>query len=219
VWALTRADARAVEDIAGRRAEVLPLGLPADAFVDEVTPRTSGEVLLVGAMDSTFNRDAAVHFVRDIYPALASISSVRFTVIGGALPSDIADFAERPNVEIAGHVLDLKPRLSRAGCLVVPLRFAGGIRIRILFAMAAGLPVVCSPIAIEGMGFEPGRDVLVANTPAEYRVHIQRILDDPGFAVRIAQAARERVWRAYGPDARGPGLRAFVARAIREGAS
>jgi glycosyltransferase involved in cell wall biosynthesis len=102
---------------------------------------------------------------------------------------------------------------------VVPLRFAGGIRIRILYAMAAGLPVVCSPVAVEGMGFEAGRHVLVAETPAEYRRHVERLLGDRAFALGIARAARERVWEAHGPETRGAGLRAFVGRAMGEGAS
>jgi len=70
VWALTQSDADEVLAIAGRPADVVPFGLPASAFVDEVTPRDSREVLWVGAMHSAFNRDAMVHFVRDIHPAL-----------------------------------------------------------------------------------------------------------------------------------------------------
>jgi glycosyltransferase involved in cell wall biosynthesis len=214
VWALTQADADAVAAIAARRAEVLPFGLAADAFVDEPAPRTSREVLLVGAMQSAFNRDAIDHFVRDIHPALASISGARFTVVGGALPSEVASFAHEPGVEITGHANDIRPFLARAACLLVPLRFAGGIRIRILCAMAAGLPVVCSPVAVEGMGLDAGRHVLVAASPAEYRAHVERLLADPGFAQGIARAARERVWKAFGPGARGPGLVAFVERAM-----
>lgn len=216
VWALTQSDADAVAAVAQRRADVLPFGLAADAFVDEPAPRASREVLLVGAMQSAFNRDAIDHFVRDIHPALASIPGVGFVVVGGALPPEVASFARAPGVEIAGHASDIRPFLARAACLVVPLRFAGGIRIRILYAMAAGLPVVCSPAAVEGMGLEPGRHVLVASSPAEYRAHVERVMADPGFALGIARAARERVWKAHGPEARGPGLRAFVERAMGE---
>ncbi len=215
VWALTQRDADDVHAIAGRRADVLPLGLPEPAFVD-ATARTSREVLLVGAMHSAFNRDAIVHFVRDIHPALKSLPGVRFTVVGGALPPEIAGFANEENVSVPGHAPDIAPYLQRAACMVVPLRFGGGIRIRILYAMAAGLPVVCSPRAIEGMGFEPGREVLVAHSPGEYRAHVERLLEDPAFALQLARAAQERVRSAHGPDARGSRLRAFAERAMGE---
>jgi glycosyltransferase involved in cell wall biosynthesis len=178
--------------------------------------RTSRAVLLLGAMHSSFNRDAINHFVRDIHPALASLPGVRFTIVGGSLPPEVAAFANAPGVDVTGHARDIKPYLERAACMVVPLRFAGGIRIRILHAMAAGLPVVCSPVAVEGMGFEAGRHVLVAGTPSEYRAHVQRLFDDPAFALDLAREARERVWRAHGPHARGPGLRSFVERAMGE---
>lgn len=219
VWALTRRDADLVQRIAGRTADVLPLGLSDEAFVREPHPRTSREVLLLGAMRSAFNRDAMGYFVRDIHPALASLSGVRFTVVGGVLPPEVASFAQAPGVEITGHASDINPYLARAACMVVPLRFAGGIRIRILYAMAAGLPVVCSPVAVEGMGFEPGREVLVASTPEQYRAHLQRLFDDPAGALEIARRARDRVWTAHGPDARGPGLRSFVERAMGDRAS
>jgi glycosyltransferase involved in cell wall biosynthesis len=205
-----------VREMAGRDADVLPLGLAPEAFVDDFTPRTSNEVLLVGAMHSAFNRDAIDHFVRDIHPALASLPGVRFTIVGGPLPPEVAEFARAPGVDVPGHAPNLRPYFERAACLVVPLRFAGGIRIRILHAMAAGLPVVCSPVAIEGMDVEAGRHVLVARTPQEYRAHVERILVDKAFAQGLARAAREQVGRVHGPDARGPGLRAFVERALEE---
>ena len=216
VWALTQRDADEVSAIAGRRAEVLPLGLESSAFHGELEPRASREVLLVGAMHSAFNRDAAVHFVRDIHPAIASLPGLRVTMVGGDLPPEIAGFAAMPGVEIPGHASDIGPYLRRAACMVVPLRFAGGIRIRILYAMAAGLPVVCSPVAVEGMGLKPGGDVLVATTPDEYRSHIQRLFDNPSYGLQIAHASREKVWNLHGPAVRGPGLRAFVGRAMSE---
>ncbi|HXV13406.1 MAG TPA: glycosyltransferase, partial [Candidatus Krumholzibacteria bacterium] len=216
VWALTRRDADAVRALTGREAAVLPLGLAEEAFVAQPAPRSSREVLLMGAMHSAFNRDAIDHFVRDIHPALATLPGIRFTVVGGALPPEVATFASVPGVEVTGHARDINPYLERAACMVVPLRFAGGIRIRILHAMARGLPVVCSPVAVEGMGLEAGRHVLVAESPSEYRAHVQRVFDEPAFALDLARAARERVWSAHGPDARGPGLRAFVERAMGE---
>lgn len=219
VWTLTQRDADTVAAVAGRKADVMPVGLAAEFFVDEPAPRDSREVLLVGAMHSPFNRDAIDHFVEDIHPALSSIPGVRFTVVGGALPPEVAGFERAANVEITGHARDIRPYLQRAACLVVPLRFAGGIRIRILYAMAAGLPVVCSPVAVEGMGLEAGRHVLIAGSPAEYRGHVERLLDDRAFALGIARAARERVWRDHGPETRGPGLCAFVRGAMGENAS
>lgn len=212
VWALTGRDADAVRTMADTPVDVsvLPFGLPASSFVDARAARSSREVLFLGAMSAAFNRDAIGHFVRDIHPSLATLPDIRFSVVGGALPPEVAFFARRPGVSVIGHTTDPRGFLERAACLVVPLRFGGGLRIRILEAMAAGLPVVCSPLAVAGMGLEDGTHVLMAREAAEYRAQVARLLDDPAFALALAERARQRVWEAYGPDARGPGLRRWM---------
>ncbi len=208
VWALTADDARAVTRLSGgTEADVLPFGLPESAFVRETGARDSREVLFIGAMGAVFNRDALAHFVRDLHPALASIPGVRFTIVGGALPPEVGGFGSRPGVTVAGHTADPGVFLRRAACLLVPLRFGGGLRIRIIEAMAAGLPVVCSPVAVAGMELEEGREVLVARTPGEYRRWIELLLADPAFAARVAKDAREAAWQRFGPSARGEGIR------------
>ncbi len=214
ILALTTRDADAARALTAGNAqvEVLPFGLPAASFAPAAGPRASREVLFVGAMGAAFNRDALIHFARDLHPGLSAIEGIRFTVVGGELPPGLESFAGAPNVEVAGHARDLRAFLERAACLVVPLRYGGGLRIRIIEAMAAGLPVVASPAAVEGMALDAGQHVLVARTPADYRSHVARLLDDPQFAARLAARARDHAWRAYGPEARGPGLRACVER-------
>jgi glycosyltransferase involved in cell wall biosynthesis len=76
--------------------------------------------------------------------------------------------------------------------------------------MAAGVPVVASPVAIEGMDLEPEKHLLIALTPAEYRAQIERILNDPAFGSRLAEAARAHIYQTYGPDARSAGIRRLV---------
>jgi len=220
VWTLTGRDAGAVRELSGGRTEVgvMPFGIAASHFVAEPAPRTSREVLFMGAMGADFNRDALIHFVRDIYPAVATLPGVTVTVVGGALPPEVAGFADVPGVRVVGHAPDPRVHLATAACLVVPLRFGGGLRIRILEALAAGLPVVCSPVAVEGMGLEAGAHVLIARTPGEYRDHIARLVEDPASAAALAGRALARVRAAYGPETRGEGLRSWVARSIREGA-
>ena len=217
IWALTGHDAQAARKLSGDRADVrvLPFGLDESRFASDVHARTSREVLFMGALAAPFNRDALEYFARDIHPHLAGVDGIRFTVVGGSLPPALTYFGALRQVEVAGHARDVSPFLSRAACLIVPLRYAGGLRIRILEAMAAGLPVVASPAAIDGMALEPGRHVLVASKPAEYRAHIERLLDDPGYARSLAVAAQAHVRSTYGPTARSEGIRGLARTLIR----
>ena len=216
IWALTDRDAQTAKKLSGGRADVrvLPFGLRESQFAPHVHARDSREVLFMGALAAPFNRDAIEHFARDIYPHLAGLDGIRFTVVGGALPPSLAYFGALRHVEVAGHARDVSPFLARAACLVVPLRYGGGLRIRILEAMAAGIPVVASPVAIDGMALDPGRHVLVASKPAEYRARIERLFADPAAAAALARFAQAHARSTYGPTARSEGIRALVSARI-----
>lgn len=212
IWALTGRDALAAQTLAGGSTDVrvLPFGLRETQFAEHTGARNSREVLFMGAMGAAFNRDALEYFAREIHPLLADIDGIGFTVVGGALPESLRFFGALRHVEVAGHARDVSPFLSRCACLVVPLRYGGGLRIRILEAMAAGIPVVASPVAIEGMTIEPGRHVLVASSPAAYRAHIERIFADPAGVESLVKAAQAHVRSTYGPEARSVGIRGAV---------
>jgi glycosyltransferase involved in cell wall biosynthesis len=217
VLALPERDAEAVRKLTrgGTAVEVLPVGLAAPPGGD--TPPPAGghgnrEVLFMGALSAGFNRDALIHFVREIYPHLADERGVRFTVVGGALPREVRRFAALPGVEVVGRVRDVRPFLLRASCLVVPLRYGGGLRVRILEAMHWGLPVVCTPVAIAGMDFEPGRHFAQGGTGAELADRVRLLLGDAEAAQRMALAARERVSTRYGADEQGERLRKLMER-------
>jgi polysaccharide biosynthesis protein PslH len=213
VWALTARDADAVQKLSGGAAmtAVLPFGLREEQFVPVSGPRTSREILFLGALGAAFNRDALEHFAKDIHPLLAAIEGIHFTVVGGALPESLEFFGALRHVDVAGHARDVSPFFARCACLVVPLRYGGGLRIRIVEAMAAGVPVVASPVAIAGMTLEPGKHLLVAARPAEYRAQIERLLSDPAFARSMAGEAQAHIYRVYGPSARSEGIRGLVA--------
>jgi glycosyltransferase involved in cell wall biosynthesis len=217
IWALTARDADAAQKLSGGAADasVLPFGLREEQFAANPAARDSREVLFMGAMGAAFNRDALAYFAREIHPLLAGIDGIRFTVVGGALPGPLEFFGAFRNVDVAGHARDVAPFLARCACLVVPLRYGGGLRIRILEALAAGTPVVASPVAIEGMDLEPGRHVLVAATPAEYRAHIERIVSDPPYVTSLVRSAQAHIRNTYGPVARSAGIRGAVDALIR----
>jgi glycosyltransferase involved in cell wall biosynthesis len=213
ILALTERDAEAVRRIRGtnrtpaakgatmmsRGVGVLPVGLDIGSYRrGQPGPgRNPREVLFMGAMQATFNRDALEFFVRKVFPHLDDVEGIRVTVVGGALPPHLAYFGRDPRVDVTGRVPDVRSHLARAACLVVPLRFGGGLRIRILEAMMAGTPVVCTAVAIAGMPFEPGRDYLAADEPREIAAQIRRLLDDPALAEEISQNAAAAVERHY----------------------
>jgi glycosyltransferase involved in cell wall biosynthesis len=217
VWALTPRDADAVRRLSGGSATVavFPFGLAEPAFVSEPSPGGSGEVLFLGAMQAPFNRDAVIHLADDIGPALRDIPGLRLVIVGGALPPAASALAGEAGVEVVGHTPEPGIYLKRAECLIVPLRYGGGLRIRIIEALAAGLPVVCSPVAVAGMDLD--EVVLLAANAGEYRAHIARLLADPAFRATVARRGIEAARARYGPKTRIDGVRGLVFAALTVG--
>jgi glycosyltransferase involved in cell wall biosynthesis len=207
VLALTERDADAVRKLSRGRAEVdvLPFGLDPERFAGGEERRR--EVLFMGALQAPFNRDALEYLAREIYPLMDDVDDFQLTIVGGALPPALSYLERDRRVTVVGRVVDVRPYLHRAACIVIPLRFGGGLRIRTLEAMMSGLPVVCSTVAVAGMDFEPDRDYLLADSPADTAAAIRRLLEDPVLAERIAESARERASRMYGAVAQTRALR------------
>ena len=202
VWAVTEPDKKTVEAICrdSCSVKIIPFGVDTDFHAPSGMRRNRDELIFVGDTRTAVNRDALEYFAHKIYPHLQDIDGLSITIVGGNLPSELRYFGLQPEVEIVSDVADVRPYLHRASCLVVPVRFGGGLAVQILEAMAAELPVVCSGVALVGMPFEPEEELLRADSPEEYARQIGRILGDPAFARRIAEAARQRVRERFGLD-------------------
>jgi glycosyltransferase involved in cell wall biosynthesis len=202
ILVLTSRDREMVKDLAapGTDVSILPFGLDLDRYVPANVERNRNEVLFLGAMEAVFNRDALDFFARRVHPLLEDEKDLRIMIVGGELPPGLEYFADSPGVEVIGKVDDPRPFLWRATCLVIPLRFGGGLRIRVLEAMAAGLPIVCSGIAVAGMPFEAGKHYLEAESPEEFSSQIRKLLQSPSLAGNLASRASVRVAEEYSLD-------------------
>jgi glycosyltransferase involved in cell wall biosynthesis len=108
-------------------------------------------------------------------------------------------------VDVVGIVDDLRPEIERAAIVIAPLRIGGGTRLKILEAMAFGKPVVTTTIGAEGIDVTHEREVLVADSPAEFALAFGRIYDDAALGARLGSAARQKAearysWRAAARD-------------------
>jgi glycosyltransferase involved in cell wall biosynthesis len=102
-----------------------------------------------------------------------------------------------PGVETTGPVEDALSEIAAASVVIAPLRVGSGTRIKILEAWAAGRPVVATPLAVEGLNFEDGHDVLLATAATELADAVDLLLADPQTSERIARAGRLRFEQEY----------------------
>ena len=100
-------------------------------------------------------------------------------------------------VAVTGYVPTLRPYVEQARVLAVPLRAGGGTRLKILEALAQGLPVVATTIGGEGLGLEHERDALIADDPKAFAACLDRALTDDELCRRLAAAGRATVERRF----------------------
>jgi len=162
-----------------------------------------GQILFQGAMDWLPNRDAVDFLLAEIWPRVrAQFPHARLQLAGrNPPPAFLARHRHHPGVEFTGSVPDMAPFLAAAAVTVVPLRMGSGTRLKILEAAALGKPVVSTRLGAEGLGFRDRREILLADTPAEFAAAIAALLASPQLRRELGQAARARVQADYSLDA------------------
>lgn len=166
------------------------------------SPFMDGEqpIVFTGAMDYWANVDAVDWFARAILPQIrAVVPAAVFTIVGGNPAPKVKALAALPGITVTGRVPDVRPYLAHAAVVVCPLRIARGIQNKLLEGMAMARPVVATSQAFEGIEAEPGRDLLLADTPAGFAADVLQILAGEHDA-DMGRRARKRVMETYSWD-------------------
>lgn len=204
VVAVSAEDARLIrERFGGERVAVVDNGVDREFFGSVRREPDARRILFLGGFDWRPNLDAIGVLLDRIVPAVrAEEPGARFVLVGRRPPEGLVRRArETEGVELHADVPDVRPYLARCGVMVVPLRIGGGSRLKILEALAAGMPVVSTRVGAEGLELEPGRHYLEADEPAAMAAELVRCIREPQRAAATAEAARPGVLRRYDWDA------------------
>ncbi len=122
------------------------------------------QIVFVGTMDYYPNVEAATSFASRIWPRVRKkLPEMRLMIVGANPTPAVSALGAIPGVTVTGTVPDVRPYYREALAAIVPLRTGGGTRLKILEAMAAGVPVVSTVLGAEGLAVAPGRDILIAD--------------------------------------------------------
>lgn len=188
----------------------------ASPFAGDVVP-----IVFTGAMDYWPNVDAVQWFARTILPLVVQqLPKAMFFVVGSNPGDEVRQLGALPHVAVTGKVPDIRPYLAHAAAAVVPLRIARGVQNKVLEAMAMARPVIAAPPATQGLSARDGRDLLAADTPADFAAKILAVVagQHAGLGARgRAFVLAEHTWsraldeldailaRVAGPRAAAPG--------------
>jgi len=179
-----------------RNVVVVPNGYDAPAHPvgrEEVARPPS--LLLAGNYLYPPNADAACFLVTEILPRLrARIGEAVLRLVGE--PNDAVSRLDRPpEVSVVGRVPSMESELEQADLIVVPVRYGSGTRVKILEAAAQRIPIVSTTIGAEGLDFEDGRHLLLADDAEGFASACARLLDQPQLRRRLVDEA-ERAFLA-----------------------
>ncbi len=181
----------------GQRVLVVPNGVDCRTILPKPDHAVTSPLLLfTGDMGTEPNVEAAQFLATEVFPAIRRDFPKAELRLVGRNPDPRVRRLAGSGVEVTGAVPDMQLHLRAATMYVAPF-FAGmATHARLLEAMAAGLPIITTSVGIEGMKVQPGRDLLVADQPADMIESIHTLLMSQPDRERFGHAARHmaEIW-------------------------
>lgn len=206
VLAVSEPERRYLDPLARGPVTLVPNGVDCERWRARPTLPQEPSFLFAGSLNYSANLDAADYLIKRILPHVRAAGPV-LTIVGGEPPSKLRQVAGRSSVqvELAGLVDDTAPVFEASRFMVVPLRFGAGTPLKILEALARGVPVLSTSVGCQGFELAAGQDVLIADDPAEFAASIDRLLEDDELCQALARHGREVAerlydWRRIGDD-------------------
>lgn len=133
------------------------------------------DIIFYGAMSRQDNYESAIWFINNVFNKITD-KSVRFVVVGNKPVKKLKDYAS-DRIIITGFVESVAPFFQSSLCLVAPLISGAGIKIKILEALSAGIPVITNDIGIEGINAVNQRDYIHCSSGEDYLQIISKIIN------------------------------------------
>lgn len=198
VVVVAHADADAITRLAPTaRVEVVANGV--EPGPEPAAPAAAPVIGFHGVLTTIANRKAAWALLDEVLPRVRRQAPDARALVIGREPEPALLARRSSQVEITGEVPDVRAELARVAVYVAPMFQGSGIKNKVLEAMAAGLPVVATPQALDGIGEGPG--VVAAATPDAIADAVVNLLGDAEARSCIGRAGRARVVEDFGWDA------------------
>ncbi|MBI5652425.1 MAG: glycosyltransferase [Chloroflexi bacterium] len=200
--AVSEIDRRALISAAGRDAPiaVIPIAVDCAQLPPVARAAASQNILTVSTLFYPPNADGVRWFLREVLPRVrAQMPNATVAVVGPRPPRDLVELGARDpdHIHVPGYVPDLQPSFARAALMVVPVRAGSGMRVRILEALARGMPIVTTTTGVEGIDAINGEHLLVADESAQFADAVVRLLKNPSEGERLARNGRRLVEEKY----------------------
>jgi glycosyltransferase involved in cell wall biosynthesis len=165
-----------------------------------------GPFVILGTLHYPPNIIAVQDFLTEAMPRIArEMPSARVVIVGKGAPDSLRVLAARwkPHIELVGFVPKLDTLFEKAAALIVPIRIGSGFKLKVLEALAHGLPLITTGKGVESIPIEPGVHGLVSDDIAEFP-EFMRTLRDPETNAQVSAHCRELFEQHYAQEAAYP---------------
>jgi len=196
-WVVSDTEGKQIlADVPGTKTRLVPNIHDLATYV--APPDTRSGLMFVGGFEHPPNVGAATRLVLDVMPRVwAELADVRVTIVGTDPPAEVRILAS-PLVDVTGWVEDLGPRSTRL--LVAPLTYGAGLKGKVTQALAAGLPVVTTPVGAEGLDVDEDGPILVGTEAGDLARQIIRAYRDDRLWARLSRDGQALVSRQCSAD-------------------
>ena len=159
-------------------------------------------ILFLGAMNRPSNMEAIRYFFYEAWPSVRkAVPEAELMVAGGGMSEALKEeLALDSHVTLPGYVERVEEVNKSAAVFVAPILAGGGIIVKILDAMAAGVPVVTTSCGNEGIRARAGEEVLIADLPEDFSSSVVRLLRDEPLRSAVGSAGKRHVDRNFSAD-------------------
>ena len=207
-------------EMGARHVELIPTGVDIEAL--RPLPESDGppRVLFTGTMSYPPNREGGAWLVDRVWPIVREeLADARLDIVGKDPDSTLVGRGGRDGVTVAGFVPSMAPYFEAAQVIAVPILTGAGIRVKIIEALSAGRPVVSTSLGFEGLGLDPGRHLLVGDSPDDFAQALISLLRKPEARARLSAEGRTRAERDFDWRELGRRLETVLAAAASDGAA
>ena len=180
-------------ELAGKIDDGYRAGIDTARYTFHTEPREPFTLLFLGSFRHTPNQEALAWFLDEVFPLIRSDEPcARLILVGSEMPAPEL-LKPRQGVEWIGFVDDIREPLARYCLFVCPILSGSGVRVKLLEAFAAGIPVVSTRLGAEGLASMDGEICALADDPAGFARHVVELLNDDAKAAAMAARARVEV--------------------------
>lgn len=197
IAAITRKDAAFFRGLTSTPVVDIPFGIELPPLSASSGEKRFPAFFHIGAMNWMPNEEGIKWFVQEVWPEInKKHPELVFNLAGRYMPSWLKT-GLKPQLVVWGEVDNAASFVNAHDVAIVPLLSGSGIRIKIIEAMAAGKTVITTEIGAEGILYQNGLNILIANSKHDFINAVEKIVSTPGLPTGIGANARRLIEEVY----------------------